>query len=270
MAHPATRAHLLGFAAVLAVAVLLLLLLFPVVGRRIATRDVPLYFVTVALVPVVLWLFPPFIRSLTRGTYRAHRATAGKDGAYIRVPRPRPLRFRDTALLAIGPFAIDLFVMSEILYLLSPTEIRDLRFGLVAFPLLLILAGLLTSLVPGAWLLDALEVRLVLPTRGEIVRSAELFERILGPIGAAALLGSFVTLLHTSGYSYEAGLFLLAIWAVRLFPPVLGAVCIYRLVVEPRVLPSLEAWCNREGIPAKPSLPTVLRDVAGSRADRAN
>lgn len=269
MFRDATRVHLVGFAWVLGVAVILLLLLFPVVGRRIATRDLPIYFITVAVVPIVLWAFPPFVRAVARSTYRAHRAVAGKGGFYVRVPKPREVRFRDTVVLAIGPFAIDLFVMSEILYLFGPAEVQDLRFGLLAFPILLFLAGLLTSLVPGAWLLDALEVRIVNPSRGEVVRVAELFERILGPIGAAALLASFVTLLHTSGYSYEAGIFLLTIWAVRLFPPVLGAVCVYRLWVEPRILPSLEAWCSTEAIQVRSSLPEIMDDWAkGARAPR--
>ncbi|HKW43245.1 MAG TPA: hypothetical protein VJP06_03570 [Thermoplasmata archaeon] len=264
MVRPEVRSHVLGFTVVLAVAIALLVVLFPVLGRRIATRDVPVYFVTVALVPVVLWLVPAYVRGLTHATYRAHKALIGKDGTYVRVPVPRPIRFRDTALLAIGPFAIDLLVMSELLYLLGPTEVRDLRFGLLAFPLLLFLAGLVTSLIPGAWLLDALEIRVVVPKRAEVVRAAELFERILGPLGAAALLASFVTLLHTSGYSYEAGIFLLGIWAVRLFPPVLGAVCVYRLIVEPRVLPSLAAWCAKEGIAVRAALPTSLRELAVS------
>src|SRR5437879_4607552 len=78
MVRDATRVHLVGFAWVLGVAVILLLLLFPVVGRRIATRDLPIYFITVAVVPIVLWVFPPFVRALARSTYRAHRAMAGK------------------------------------------------------------------------------------------------------------------------------------------------------------------------------------------------
>ena len=266
MVRAATRAHLAGFASVLAVAVLLLLSLFPVLGRRIATRDLPIYFITVAVVPIVLWLFPPFVRALARSTYRAHKAVAGKGGTYVRVPRPRAIRFRDTVVLAIGPFAIDLFVMSEILYLFGPGDVRDFRFSLVAFPLLLVLAGLVTSLVPGAWLLDALEIRVVNSSRSEVVRAAELFERILGPIGAVALLASFVTLLHTSGYSYEQGIFLLAIWAVRLFPPVLGAVCVYRLCVEPRVLPTLEAWCSEEAIEIRSSLPEIVDEWARGTA----
>src|SRR5437879_12662112 len=159
MVRAATRAHLAGFASVLAVAVLLLLSLFPVLGRRIATRDLPIYFITVAVVPIVLWVFPPFVRALARSTYRAHRAMAGKGGFYVRVPRPREIRFRDTLLLAVGPFAIDLFVMSEILYLFGPAAVQDVRFGLIAFPILLLLAGLLTCLVPGTSLPDALQVR---------------------------------------------------------------------------------------------------------------
>ena len=266
MVRAATRAHLAGFASVLAVAVLLLLSLFPVLGRRIATRDLPIYFITVAVVPIVLWLFPPFVRALARSTYRAHKAVAGKGGSYVRVPRPRAIRFRDTVVLAIGPFAIDLFVMSEILYLFGSGDVRDFRFSLVAFPLLLVLAGLVTSLVPGAWLLDALEIRVVNPSRSEVVRAAELFEHILGPIGAVALLASFVTLLHTSGYSYEQGIFLLGIWAVRLFPPVLGAVCVYRLWVEPRVLPTLEAWCSEEAIEIRSSLPEIVDEWARGTA----
>jgi len=264
MVSAATRAHFIAFVVVLGVAVLLLLLLFPTFGRRIAVREFPIYFLTVALVPVGLWLYPPVVRALTRAAYRGHKALAAKDAAYVLVPAALPIRVRDTALMAIGPFAVDLFVMAEILFLLSSDVIKDLRFGLVAFPILLVLAGLLTSLAPAAWLLDALEVRVVSPTRGEIVRAAELYERILGPVGAVALLASFVTLLHTSGFSYEGGLFLVGLWAVRLFPPVFGAVCVYRVFIEPRVLPSLEAWCRAEGIETRESIPALLTGWAGS------
>ncbi len=267
MRQHATRTHVVGFVVVLGVAVLLLLLLFPAFGGRIVERAVPIYFLTVALIPVVLWLLPPFVRALTHGTYRAHRAM-NRKGVYVRVPAEQAIRFRDTALMAIGPFSIDLFVIAEVLFLAGTPDVRALRFSLLAFPLLLVLAGMLTSLAPGAWLLDALEVRLIAPERGEVVRAAELFERILGPVGAVALLGSFVTLLHTAGYSYEAGLFLLGLWAVRLFPPVLGAVCVYRLVVEPRVLPSLEAWAANAGIETRTSLPQVLRDWAAMPVPR--
>jgi len=129
-----------------------------------------------------------------------------------------------------------------------------------------VLAGLLTSLLPGAWLLDALDLRLVHPARGEVIRPAEWFERTLGPVGAVAILVGFVTLLHTSGFSYESALFLLGLWAVRLFPAVFGAVCVYRLAIEPQVLPGLDAWCVRTGIETRKALPSVLTEWAASKA----
>jgi hypothetical protein len=184
------------------------------------------------------------------------------------LPAAEPIRLRDTLLMSIGPFAIDVLVMAELVYV-QTTDARQLSSalvaGLVAFPILL-LAGLLTSLLPGAWLLDGLELRLVNPARGEVVRPAEWFERTLGPVGAVAILAGFVTLLHTSGYSYESALFLLGLWAVRLFPAVFGAVCVYRLVVEPQVLPSLVAWCARQGIEIRKTLPTVLTEWAAANA----
>src|SRR5439155_2216951 len=133
MVQPATRTQLLGFGVAVAVAVLLLLVLFPAFGRRIAGRDLPVYFVTVALVPVILWLFPTFVRALARLTYLVHRAIAGRGGFYVRVPKPRTTRFRDTLVFAVGPFAIDLFVLSEILYFFGPADVKDLRFSLLAF-----------------------------------------------------------------------------------------------------------------------------------------
>jgi len=264
----AARTHVLGFVVVLAVALLLHYGLLPFVGRRVGIRETPAYFLAVALVPVALWLVPAFSRALARGAYQAHRKLFGKDGVYVRLPASEPIRLRDTVLMSIGPFAIDVLVMAEIVFL-QATDPRQLAAalvaGLVAFPILL-LAGLLTSLLPGAWLLDGLELRLVNPTRGEVVRPAEWFERTLGPVGAVAILAGFVTLLHTSGYSYESALFLLGLWAVRLFPAVFGAVCVYRLVVGPQVLPSLEAWCARQGIETRKALPGVLTEWAAAKA----
>ena len=262
----AARSHILGFVGVLAVALVLHYGLLPFLGRRVGIRETPTYFLAIALVPVVLWLVPAFSRALARGAYAAHRKLFGKGGVYVRLPAAEPIRLRDTVLMSIGPFAIDVLVMAELVYV-QVTDARQLSSalvaGLVAFPILL-LAGLLTSLLPGAWLLDGLELRLVNPVRGEVVRPAEWFERTLGPVGAVAILAGFVTLLHTSGYSYESALFLLGLWAVRLFPAVFGAVCIYRLVVEPRVLPSLVAWCARQGIEIRKSLPTVLTEWAAA------
>jgi hypothetical protein len=257
----ASRAHILGFVVVLAVALVLHYGLLPVLGRRVGIRETPAYFLAVALVPVALWLIPPYSRALARGAYEAHRKLFGKDGVYLRLPSPEPIRPRDTFLMSIGPFAIDVLVMAEILFLQGTADLRQLVVGFVAFPVLLF-AGILTSLLPGAWLLDGLELRLVNPARGEVVRPAEWFERTLGPVGAVAILAGFVTLLHTSGYSYESALFLLGLWAVRLFPAVFGAVCVYRLVIEPQVLPSMEAWCAKEGIETRKALPTVLGEWA--------
>src|SRR5205809_360657 len=104
---------------------------------------------------------------------------------------------------------------------------------------------------------------------GEVVRPAEWFERTVGPVGAVALLAGFVTLLNAYVGSYERALVDLGLWAVRLFPAVFGAVCVYRLVVEPQVLPSLVAWCARQGIETRTALPNVLAEwAAGNAGDR--
>ena len=261
----AGRAHVLGFAVVLGVALLLHYGLLPVLGRRVGIRETPAYFLAVALLPVALWLIPAFSKVLARGAFETHRKLFGKGGVYVRLPGSEPIRLWDTLLMSIGPFAIDVLVMAEILFLQGTADLRQLVVGLVAFPILL-LAGLLTSLLPGAWLLDALDLRLVNPRRGEVIRPAEWFERTLGPVGAVAILAGFVTLLHTSGYSYESALFLLGLWAVRLFPAVFGAVCVYRLVIEPQVLPTLEAWCAGAGIETRKALPSVLREWVAPKA----
>src|SRR2546425_56670 len=261
----AGKAHILGFAVVLGVALLLHYGLLPAFGRRVGIRETPAYFLAVALVPVALWLIPAFSRALARGAFEAHRKLFGKGGVYVRLPGSEPIRLRDTLLMSIGPFAIDVLVMAEILFLQGTADLRQLVVGFVAFPILL-LAGLLTSLLPGAWLLDALDLRLVNATRGEVIRPAEWFERTLGPVGAVAILVGFVTLLHASGYSYESALFLLGLWAVRLFPAVFGVVCVYRLVIEPQVLPTLGAWCARSGIETRKSLPSVLSEWVAPKA----
>jgi hypothetical protein len=258
------RNHLLGFIAVSVVALILHYLVLPSLGLRVpgAVRGEPLYWLVMvaALVPVALWLIPPFSGVLARGTYEFHRRAFGRGGTYVRLTTSEPVRFKDTALLAIGPFAIDLFVISEILYLLGPQMATVSRVGLAAFLLVLVLAGLLTSLLPGAWLLDALELRVITPSRAEVKRPAEVFERTIGPAGAVFLLASYVTLLHSSAnVPYERALFELGLWAVRLFPAVLGAVCVYRLVVEPRILPKLRSWCGKAGIESRSALPESLQ-----------
>lgn len=267
------RTHLLGVLIVAVVALVLHYFVLPVLRLRVPDlRPEPLYWLALiaALLPLVLWLIPRFSRGLARVTYGFHRRFLGKGGTYVRLPVATPVRFRDTVLLAIGPFAIDLFVISEVLYLLAPKAATASRFGLAGFVLVLLLAGLLTSLLPGAWLLAALELRFINPSRGEVVRPAEIFERTVGPAGAVFLLASYVTLLHTSeSLSYEAALFDLGLWTVRLFPAVLGAVCVYRLVVEPRVLPALRVWCAKAGIRTRSTLSTDLQTLATTTPAKA-
>jgi hypothetical protein len=266
------RTHVLGFLVVSVVALALHYVVLPILGLRVpGGRSEPLYWLALvaAMVPVILWLIPRFSRGLARGTFEFHRRFFGKNGTYVRLPMAEPVRFRDTALLAIGPFAIDLFVITEILYLLGPRAATTGRLSFLGFLLVLGLAGLLTSLLPGAWLLDALELRLINPSRGEVVRPAEIFERTIGPAGAAFLLASYVTLLHTSeNVPYERALFELGNWAVRLFPAVLGAVCVYRLLVEPRVLPALHAWCTKAGIATQSTLPAALKALTPTPAGK--
>ena len=128
-------------------------------------------------------------------------------------------------------------------------------------PALVLLAALITALVPGAWLLSELGLRLLNPKKGEVIRASAIFDGLLGPVSAVALLVSFITTLEGANYSYEAATFALAVWVLRLFPPVLAAVSVYRLLVEPRVLPSLVLWCERENIPVRMDLSQALETI---------
>ena len=276
MARPRGTSHLIGCLVVLAVAVFLLLAVFPALvaealptsARLVGLRGEAVDFLFIALVPVLLWLVPPFVRSLARLTHRGHRALLGKSGFYVRYPRHRAVRFRDTFVRALSPFAIDLLVISEIEYFLSGSDAATFTRGLFTLPFLL-LAGIVTSILPGPWLVDALDLRLVSPAKGELVREASVFEGLLGPLGALALLASFLTLAHTVGDSYLQGLVLLGLWAARMFPAVLVAVSVYRVFVEPEVLPALEAWLAGEGIETVPSLEGVLVRLRGASPPRA-
>src|SRR5947208_5983872 len=107
----AARTHILGFIVVFAVALVLHYGFLPFFGRRVGIRETPAYFLAIALVPVSLWLVPAFSRALARGAYEAHRTLFGGDGVYVRLPAAEPVRLRDTILMSIGPFAIDLLVM---------------------------------------------------------------------------------------------------------------------------------------------------------------
>lgn len=260
------KAHLVGVVVASAVSILLLAtlvphlvdLVFPPGERTTGIRRVSRYYVTVALIPVILWLVPPFVRALGRLAYGTHRALLGRDAFYVRFPTARQVRFADTALQSVGPFAIDLLVITELTYFISTPDAQRLGEGLVAIPALLLLAGLVTALLPGGWLLDDLDLRLVAPRKGQVVRVAELYERFLGPISAVALLASFVTVLHSVNESYEQALVSLLEWGLLLFPPVLAAVAVFRLVVMPDVRPGLEAWSDRAGIGVTRSLGDVL------------
>lgn len=266
--------HLAGCLAVLVIAVVLLVVVFPPLLRSyfpsspsgtpkplplpVGVRGEAVDFLFIALVPVLVWLIPPVVRGLARLTHRGHKAFLGKSGFYVRYPTHRPIRFRDTVVRALSPFAIDLLVISEIEYFLSAADTSTFTRNLFSIPFLL-LAGIVTSLLPGPWLVDALDLRLVNPSKGELVREASVFEGLLGPLGALALLVSFVTLAHTVGDSYTQGLVLLGLWAARMFPAVLVAVSVYRIVVEPDVLPGLAAWFDKKGgVPVVTSVEAAL------------
>ncbi len=262
------KVHLVGCLIVLAAAVFLLLVVFPpfvalyvpATARFVGVRGEAIDFFLIALVPVVVWLVPPVVRGLARLTHRGHQALLGKSGFYVRFATPRRTRFRGTLAMALGPLAIDLMVISEIVYFLSDADARTFGPRLFAVPLLL-LAGVVTSLLPGPWLAAALDLRLVNPSKAEIVREASLFEGLLGPVAAIALLVSFVTTAHAEGDSYTQGVVILALWATRMFPAVLVAVSVYRIVIEPDVLPGLEAWAAKQGIETLPSLEGMLEGL---------
>lgn len=267
--------HVIGCAGTLAVALVLLYtvfpyevgLVFPRGGRPAGLRGEGIDYLFIGLLPVVVWLVPPLVRALAQLTHGAHRLILGRTGFYVRFPTPRRVRFRDTLVLSLAPFAIGLVVISEIEYFLSGADLGTFTRSLFAIPFLS-LAGLVTSLLPGAWLVDALDLRLVNPAKGEVVREAALLEGIMGPVGALALLVSFVTLAHSVGDSYEQGIVLLGIWAVRMFPPVLAAVSVYRIIIEPGVLPGLRTWADREGIHVVPDMGSSLAALVPSGRSR--
>ncbi len=55
---------------------------------------------------------------------------------------------------------------------------------------------------------------------------------------------------------------------MRLFPPVLIAVSVYRLYVEPRVIPKLEIWCEAKGIVVRDDLSKVLEAISQGPSKR--
>src|SRR5438876_12312096 len=146
--------HILGFVVVLAVALFLHYGFLPFVSRRVnpaGIRETPAYFLAIALVPVALWLVPAFSRGLARGAYEAHRKLFGGQGVYVRLPASEPVRLRDTILMSIGPFAIDLLVMAEIEYIQGAADLRALAVGFGRFPIPLPGSPPPCAL-PGGWL----------------------------------------------------------------------------------------------------------------------
>ncbi len=246
--------HLVGVIVVASVAFLFLRLF----GSRRVSNDLPALYVGAALMPMLIWAIPQAVGTLARGSFGAHRLIKGASGFYFQLPPPGLPRFSRTLLMALAPFSINLLVLAQLVYLHGIWDPRLLRTSLIALATVVALSALLTSLPPGVWLLDALGLRYVDAKAGSIVPVSELFSRSLGPAGAVAGLASFIILLHTAGYSYETGLQLLSMWIATLFPAILAATCFYRIVVEPRVVPKLQAWFSREGIRARESLEEAL------------
>lgn len=258
MAPKPLVAHALGFIAVTSVALLSLQLLFwlvfrvaPAVSRTMHLSDLYALSLFIAIIPMMAWLIPPLVRGLAKGGFRLHQALKGSRGFYVQLPPTGSPRFIKTLGMALAPFSINLLMLAQILYLKNSWDSRILRTSFIAFS---VLAGLVTSLPPGVWLLEALNLRFVDTKTTAIAPVSELFQRFLGPAGGIAALGSFIVLLHTAGYSYEFGILLLFTWMAALFPPILGATSVYRLAVEPWVLPKLRRWCGGEGIGSAVSL----------------
>ncbi len=154
------KIHLVSVTAVIVVAVVLLVTIFPYLARLVfpptarrftGLRLESLYYLTLALIPVVVWLIPPLVRALARGSYSVQGAILGRSGFYVRFPRKRELRFRDTVVMSLGPFAIDLLVIAEIEFFFATPDLLALGRGFIAVPALLVLAGVITALVPGPW-----------------------------------------------------------------------------------------------------------------------
>jgi hypothetical protein len=262
--------HLAGIVAAVLVAVLLLVTLIPYGASHLfspplkgysSLRAELFYYLIVALLPVAIWLIPPLTRHLGMGMIGIHRLILGRSGFYVRYPKRSPLRFRNTLLMSLAPFAVDILAIVEIEYYLGNLSSRASTGSIIVAPTLLLLAAAITAVIPGAWLVNELGLRLLNPAKAEVLPASALFDSFLGPLSALALLVSFVTTLQSAHFSYEEGAFALGVWAVRLFPPVLIAVSVYRLFIEPRVFPKLEIWCETKGIVVRQDLPKVLETI---------
>jgi hypothetical protein len=262
------QVHLFSLLTISLLAVVLLLTLIPYAARTFfspplrgygGVRFELVYYLTVALIPIALWLVPAFVRYLAHTAYSVHKAIFGRSGFYIRYLTKTPLHFRTSVLMSLGPFGLDMLAIVEVEHFFG--NLSTGTRGFYISPVLLLVAGIVTALIPGAWIINKLGLRLLNPKTGEIIRAGAVYDGYLGPLSTLALLVSFITTLESANYSYEAAAFALGVWALRLFPPLLAAVTIYRLYVEPKVLPSLQSWCDRENIPVKNDLSTTLETI---------
>lgn len=273
MSRRPSRMHLLGVVATAIVAAGLLSTLVPYCAENLFNPPLKgynritgelFYYLVIALIPVLLWLIPSLVRRLAHLMVEVHERFFGRAGFYIRFPTDRSLRFRTTFLMALGPFAVDMLAIVNVEYYFTNLHQSAARGSVIISPLLLLLAAAITTFIPGAWLVGQLGLRLLKPKRGEVVSASAIFDGALGPLSAVALLVSFVTTLQSASFSYEAGAFALGVWALRLFPPVLVAVSLYRFWIEPRVLPDLEAWLDHQGIGVRKDLAGTLEALRGA------
>ena len=270
MAWTSRRIHLTAIMIAVAVAVTLLTTLVPYAARYFFTpplegynrvRGEVFYYLAIGLIPVALWLVPFFTRRLAQMTITLRKRFFAKSDFYIRFPTERSTRFRTTFLMALGPFALDMLAIVNVEYYFTNLHLSAVRGSIYVSPLLLLMAAAITVLLPGAWLVRELGLRVLNPKRGEVAQASALFDGALGPLSALALMVSFVTTLQSASFSYEVGAFALGVWALRLFPPVLVAVSVYRMVVEPRVLPKLVSWSEIQGIPFRSDLDQTLETL---------
>ena len=264
------RVHLLGAVATIGVAIGILATLVPYCANNYFTpplkgydrlRGEVFYYLVIGLIPIALWLVPSFVRRLAYLTIGVHERFFGRSGFYIRFPTKRSTRFRTTFLMALGPFAVDMLAIVNVEYYFTNLHQSAARGSIYVSPLLLLMAAGITAFVPGAWLVSQLGLRLSRPKRGEVASASAIFDGLLGPLSAIALMISFVTTLQSASFSYEAGAFALGVWGLRLFPQVLAAVSLYRIWIEPRVLPDLEVWCDRRGIDVRRDLAEKLEEL---------
>src|SRR6266446_6785482 len=97
------QVHLFSLLIISLLAVAVLLTLIPYAARTFfsprlrgygGVRFELVYYLTVALIPIALWLVPAFVRHLAHIAYSVHKTMFGRSGFYIRYLAQTPLRFR--------------------------------------------------------------------------------------------------------------------------------------------------------------------------------